>query len=59
MKKICCICGKELKEYGYDPYPFTSPLNEQGEAQYCCDICNEQLIVAEREWLFEPIPLTD
>lgn len=32
-KKICCICGKEIEGYGYNPYP----VREEGQ---CCRQCN-------------------
>jgi hypothetical protein len=38
-KHICCICGKEFKGYGNNPYPIKS----EG---ICCNECNRAVILA-------------
>lgn len=40
-EKICCICGKKITGYGYNPYP----VKEEGE---CCRQCNYGVVVPER-----------
>lgn len=40
-KSICCICGKEIEGYGYNPYP----VREEGQ---CCRTCNYEVVVPER-----------
>lgn len=40
-KKKCCICGKEIGGYGYNPYP----VKEYGQ---CCRTCNYGIVVPER-----------
>lgn len=40
-KKKCCICGKEIKGYGNNPYP----VKEKG---VCCDECNYKYIIPAR-----------
>ena len=35
---ICCICGKEFKGYGNNPYP----VNKE-EGARCCDECNDKM----------------
>lgn len=39
--KTCCICGKEIEGYGYNPYP----VREEGQ---CCRRCNYEVVVPER-----------
>ena len=39
--KKCCICGKELTEYGNNPRPY----KEEGEA---CNECNEKYVIPSR-----------
>lgn len=39
-KKICCLCGKEIKGYGNNPYPLESPDKK------CCDECNDKVVQA-------------
>lgn len=41
MKKYCCICGKEIKGWGNNPYP----VKEKGE---CCDDCNSKYVIPMR-----------
>ena len=36
-KNICCICGREIEGYGYNPYP----VKEEGQ---CCRRCNYEEI---------------
>lgn len=40
-KFTCCICGKEVKEYGNDPWP----IKEEGR---CCSYCNWTVDLKER-----------
>ena len=40
-KRICCICGKEIKGWGNNPYP----VKENGE---CCDECNTKYVIPAR-----------
>ncbi len=40
----CCICGKEVAEYGNDPYP----IKEDGR---CCNYCNWTVVLKERKRL--------
>ena len=40
-KKTCCICGKEFYGYGNNP----EPVKWYG---YCCDDCNEKIVIPER-----------
>lgn len=40
-KNICCICGREIEGYGYNPYP----VREEGQ---CCRRCNYEVVVPER-----------
>ena len=42
MKK-CCICGKEIKGFGNNPYPL--PLKRKGK---CCDKCNNDFVIPIR-----------
>ena len=39
--KVCCICGKEFKGYGNNPWP----VKEEGE---CCDQCNWDEVIPAR-----------
>lgn len=42
MKKInCCICGKEIKRYGNNPWP----IKKEG---LCCDECNLEVVIPTR-----------
>lgn len=43
-KFTCCICGKEVKEYGNDPWP----IKEEGR---CCNYCNWTVVLKERNRL--------
>lgn len=40
-KKVCCICGKEFKGWGNNPWP----VKEDGE---CCNSCNSQKVIPAR-----------
>lgn len=40
----CCICGREVKEYGNDPWPIK-------EAGRCCSYCNWTVVLKERNRL--------
>lgn len=47
----CCICKKEVDEYGNNPYPlcqFNNPNNEK-----CCDDCNLAFVVPARTTLIK------
>lgn len=37
----CCICGKEVTEYGNDPWP----IKDEGR---CCSYCNRTVVLKER-----------
>lgn len=39
--KKCCICGREFKGWGNNPWP----VKKDGE---CCDMCNFQYVLPER-----------
>ena len=41
MKFKCCICGKEVDEYGNNP----QPVREKGK---CCEKCNSNVVVPAR-----------
>ena len=38
---ICCICGKEFKGWGNNPWP----VRNEGE---CCDECNDSVVLSAR-----------
>lgn len=40
-KEKCCICGKEIKGPGNDPYP----VRTEGR---CCQCCNYTVVLPER-----------
>ena len=42
MKK-CCICGKEIKGYGNNPWPISTNKEDR-----CCDECNFTIVVPKR-----------
>lgn len=39
--KVCCICGKEYKGAGNNPWPISGRGN-------CCDDCNRRLVIPAR-----------
>lgn len=39
LNNVCCMCGKELKNFGNNPYP----ISDEGR---CCDECNNKVIMA-------------
>lgn len=39
--KKCCICGKEFKGWGNNPWPYKS----EGD---CCDDCNLEYVIPMR-----------
>lgn len=39
--KVCCICGKQFKGYGNNPWP----IKEEGE---CCEQCNYNIVLPKR-----------
>lgn len=41
--KTCCICGKEFKGWGNNPYP----VNKDEDAR-CCDDCNSAFVIPAR-----------
>ena len=40
-KVYCCICGKEIKGYGNNPWP----VKDKG---LCCDECNLEVVIPTR-----------
>ena len=42
-KFICCLCGKEVEEYGNNPYPV-----DKIEVHKCCDDCNMNVVIPAR-----------
>lgn len=48
MKKVCCICGMEFKEFGNNPYPI-----KDKDSGRCCDWCNTHLVVPLRQKIAE------
>jgi len=45
--KVCCICGKQFKEWGNNP----APIKQEGE---CCDNCNWTYVVPARLMGYKP-----
>lgn len=43
MKRICCICKKEIKDYGNNPSPI-----EHEKDEVCCNDCNFNVIIPLR-----------
>ena len=41
--KTCCICGKEFKGWGNNPYPVV-----KDEDARCCDDCNMEFVIPAR-----------
>lgn len=39
----CCICGKEIRGYGNNPYPVV-----KDEGKVCCDHCNQTVVIPAR-----------
>ena len=39
----CCLCGKEIEDFGHNP----QPLGEK-EDDRCCDECNQKLVIPTR-----------
>lgn len=37
----CCVCGKDIKGYGNNPWPL-----DKREGARCCDECNSKVIAA-------------
>ena len=49
--KVCCICGKEIKGWGNNPYgALDNDLNiiEWKEDAVCCDACNNKYVISGR-----------
>lgn len=42
-RKCCCICGKEITNYGNNAYPYGTTGNDR-----CCDECNITKVIPER-----------
>ena len=42
-KKVCCICGKEFRGWGNDPWPVNKRRNT-----VCCDECNVTKVLEAR-----------
>lgn len=40
-KVYCCICGKEIKGFGNNPWP----VKDKG---LCCDECNLEVVIPTR-----------
>ena len=50
----CCICGKEIKGYGNNPWGALNKNDELiafDEDDRCCDECNEQYVIPGRLYL--------
>lgn len=39
----CCICGKEMKGHGNNPWPINNDV-----AKRCCDECNWDKVIPAR-----------
>ena len=46
-EKVCCICKKEYKGFGNNPYP----IKAKGE---CCDECNIEVMKARLLGILTP-----
>ena len=54
-KKYCCICGKEITNWGNNPYGVIR-INEKGKIEnvefkdedVCCDECNMRYVIPGR-----------
>lgn len=44
---VCCICGKRFKGHGNNPWPVKK------SDKRCCDKCNEKVITARINNIFE------
>ena len=42
---ICCLCGKEHKGFGNNPFPL---CKEDDFESRCCDDCNISLVIPAR-----------
>lgn len=50
----CCICGKEIKGYGNDPWGALDENNEMtvfDNNDRCCDECNTKYVIPGRLYL--------
>ena len=54
-KKVCCICEKEFHSFGNNPEPVMPIVNNNGERNYCCDWCNQFIVVPARVRMLEAI----
>lgn len=45
---ICCICGKEVFEFGNNPDPVLPSTDEDGNLNECCDECNRKIVIPEK-----------
>lgn len=41
----CCICDKEISDYGNNPYPLCEKEDTQSR---CCDECNSNYVIRAR-----------
>lgn len=39
----CCLCGKELKDFGHNPWPLNKNVDDR-----CCDECNSEKVIPAR-----------
>ena len=39
----CCLCGKELTDYGNNPWPLKTNDDDR-----CCDECNSSKVIPAR-----------
>ena len=39
----CCICGREIKGWGNNPWPVNN-----NESAKCCEECNGQVVIPAR-----------
>lgn len=39
----CCLCGKEIKDYGHNPWPLNKNVDDR-----CCDECNSDKVIPAR-----------
>lgn len=39
----CCLCGKEIRDYGHNPWPLSDNVEDR-----CCDLCNMLKVIPAR-----------
>ena len=54
-KKTCCICGIEYDGHGNNPDPIMTNEDNNGAMNYCCDWCDKNIVIPERERISELI----